>query len=108
MVGTGTAGSSTQTRPGTRGEDYGREVFENAGEAERVFAIETETTSVFIQAHPDNNDNIFIGWDDNVDSNTGVILEAGAGLSFPVDVSVQNLWAVAAQANDEIRYIALG
>lgn len=108
MVGGGSAGSSGQPRPATSGKSYGREVLESAGDAERLFAIGTDSLSILIQANPDNSDNIFIGWDDEVDSNTGIILEPGDVIGMDLDVENQNVWAVSAAANDDLRFMVMG
>lgn len=106
-MGSGSAGSTGQAKPATKGESYGRQVFEDTNNPESIFALGTDSLSVFIQAHPDNSGRIFLGFDDAVDSNTGIVLEAGDTISISLDLDEQNLWGLPVNANDEVRFMVL-
>lgn len=105
MVGSGSASTTGQVKPATKGETYGRVVLESTSSAERIFALSTDSLSALIQAHPDNTDNIFIGWDSDVDSDSGIVLEPGSNISIDVDLDEQNMWAIPASADDELRVL---
>lgn len=105
MAGSGSAGSTGQSKPSTRGETYGRQVFEEANTPERIFSLGVESVSVLIQAHPDNAGRVFIGFDDGVDSNTGIVISPENNISIDLDLDKQNLYGVANNANDEIRFL---
>lgn len=107
MGASGSADSEGKSVPATSGVAYGREVIESTSSAERIFDLGLETSSVLIQANPNNSDNLFIGWDEDVDSDSGVILEPGDTITIDIDLNVQNVWAIAASSNDDLRFLAM-
>ena len=107
MGASGSADSEGKSVSATAGVAYGREVIESTSSAERIFDLGLETRSVLIQANPGNSDNIFLGWDGDVDSNSGIILEPGDTITIDIDLNVQNVWAIAASSNDDLRFLAM-
>lgn len=105
MVGSGSAGSTGQPKPATEGLDYGRQVFETANSAERIFSLNLKSATILIRAHHDNSDDIFLGWDGDVTTTNGTPLEPGDTFTADLDVDKQNIWGVAETANDEVRFL---
>jgi hypothetical protein len=107
MAGGGVPSTSGKNKPATSGTTYGRQVLESTTEAERIFSLGIESTSVLIQANPNNSDVVYVGWDNSVDADSGVILEAGTSISLDVDLSQQNVFALPASADDDVRFLVM-
>lgn len=85
--------------------DYGVESFTSADEAERLVDLGNETESILVLAPPGNGGIIYLGFDDEVDSNNGIPLDAGSGVSFDIDTDQLGLFAAADTIGDEARWI---
>lgn len=107
MAGGASSTTTGKDRPATLGVTYGRQVFESTSDAERIFPLGLETNAIFIQANPDNSDNIYVGWDDEVTSNTGIVLEPGDFFGIGVNLDDQNVWGIPDTADDDVRFIAM-
>lgn len=94
-------------QPSTNGEGYDRTQLANGGEPERIFPVNLESGAIIIIAHPDNAGRIHLGFDDSVDANTGLTIEAGNGISFGLNVSEQPIFFVGPNAGDEVRWMAI-
>lgn len=90
--------------PATSG-DYESSSFTAANEPERVVGIGTETESILIFADTGNSGTLYVGFDDDVSTSTGIPLVAGAGLSFDIDTNQLGLFIVADTIGDGYRYI---
>lgn len=99
-------GSNELNQPSTHGADYDSEVLENADDPESI-STGTESGSLILQAHPDNAGRVFVGWDSDVTSNNGFVLAAGDVLSIDIDLSSQQVFVVANNANDEVRFLVM-
>lgn len=99
-------GGEGRTQPATEGPAFGVRDFTGTTDPEPIFPVGTVTGSVLVQANPNNGDNIFIGWDDTVDATNGIIMEPGDTITIDIDTSDQNLFAVPANAADELRFLA--
>lgn len=92
--------------PSNDGRAYTSVTLDTAGEAESLLPATTETGSVAIRAWNLNGAAIYIGWDENVTISTGFPLENGESLSFEIDNSEQQIWAVGEQDNETVKVIA--
>lgn len=102
--GANTAGRSVPANVGVAADV---EIFENADDSERIFDLGTETTSIIVRANPNNSGNVFIGFSESVDSNSGFLLEPGDSITLAIDVNEVPVWGIAATANDEVRFMAI-
>lgn len=101
--GASTAGASTPSNEGTNGV----EVLESTTDAERILDVGIETTSVSIRAPSDNAGDVFLGFDEDVDSSDGYPLEPGDAISLDIDISNAPMFAIPNNANDEVRFLAI-
>lgn len=88
--------------PASEGDTV-RVTFDSANEQELVFPAGVETSSIIIQAHPNNSDLIYVkltGGDDQAES---LVLEAGDSLGIDIDVSANPIYAEALNTADELR-----
>lgn len=103
----GSISLSGKDTPSTEGVGYGRQVFSTAQDAERIFALGQETGAVLVRANPDNSDDIYVGFDDDVDNNNGFPLQKGESIEMDMDIDKQNLWGYAMSANDDVRFLLI-
>lgn len=82
-------------------------VFDAANSEESLFSLTDEVSSILIQAHPSNAGNIYIGFDDTLTSDNGVVLEAGASLAMEMDTFNQQIYALADNVGDDVRYFSM-
>lgn len=92
--------------PANDGKDYGEYVIPNPPEPDELFQVPVRTGSVSIIAHPNNSGWIYIGWDDEVDSQSGFILTAGMSISVDLDIRSQEIFITGDTSGDSVRYIA--
>lgn len=87
------ANTSTQglSQPATDGVEYGQITLDNSDPVS-AFGTGERTTSITIVADPGNGDNIYIGWDSDVDETSGIPLEAGSSFSADLDVAQQEVY----------------
>lgn len=104
MPSTSTTG---KTPPATKGTGYGVTILANAGEVYEAIPLDVESNTWAIRANPNNSGIIYFGWDDNVSTGNGFPLQAGDNLSISLDNQEQQVYASAASAGDELRYIAV-
>lgn len=95
-------GISGQDQPDNNAAN-GQEIIQNADQPQVL--LTEDSGSVAVQAHPDNNGTIYIGFSDDVDSITGFPLAAGSGVSMDLDVSEQPLWVVSSTVGDVAAWI---
>lgn len=112
------SGGGGRSQPATEGVEYGRVTFDNDvndpaanQDPETVFNIGEITGAVLVQA-PDGNviantSDIYLGWDDDVDETSGIILTPGDTISFDIDASDQNLFAIPEDDSDELRIMTI-
>lgn len=108
MVGpTGSASTTGKQSPSTVGTDYNAETFSDADESQSVFDLETQSGSIIVRAHPDNDGIVYLGWDEEVTTENGFPLEAGDAITVDINVGSQGLFGVADTDGDELRYMAV-
>lgn len=102
-------GVSTQGKDVGAQEGVDYDVFQiaDANEAEDIFTIGTETSSIVLRAPSGNSGPIYIGFDDNVTTSDGFPIPADTGISIDIDVSQQAIFAVSGNVGDELRYLAI-
>ena len=71
---------------------------------QRAIPAGIETGSFALRAW-DNNETIYIGYDETVDDATGFPMEDGEVISVDLNAAVQGVFFFAEQAGDGIRYI---
>lgn len=102
----GSISTSGQEPPSNRGAGYDRVLFTNTNEPERLISAATETSSVLLRTNPDNNGVIYVGFDDDVTTQTGFPMEPGDAITISIDVAEEGIWGVADTQNDDLRWIA--
>lgn len=93
--------------PSTEGVEYEAGTVTNGEDPETVFSEVDSTDAVIVVADPGNGDNIYFGWDDQVDETTGVPLQAGQSVSFDLDVTEQNIYVMTDTGTQAYRYASL-
>lgn len=101
------SGSDNST-PATDGRDYGVTVVDgDDADPTLVMPADLDTGSYLIVADPENGDIVYLGWDDKVETSTGIPLEKGNSFSVDIDNSEQQIYAVAPSGTTlQLRYIA--
>lgn len=92
--------------PATEGTAYGRTELQG-DDVEIVIPVDTESTSWVVRAEPSNNDPVYLGWDEELETSNGMILQAGENISIDMDNSAQELRAVSDTVGDAVRYLAV-
>lgn len=87
---------------------YGAIQIAIANDPKRVIDLGTETSAVALKANPENDGIIVVGFDDNVTTSTGFILEAGQGLSIDLDANQAPIYVAGDTPGDDVRWIATG
>lgn len=100
-------GMSGSEKPPTDGTEYGVVSLSAVGEPELVFQLGTESKTVAIRAEEGNNSQIYLGWDDDVDSNNGFPLYQGEMITMELDVSSQEIYMDGDSVGDSVRVIAI-
>lgn len=112
------AGGGGEGRPqaATEGVSYGRVNFDNDvndpavdQDPEVVIPVGDQTGSIIVQS-PDgdtisNNSDIYLGWDDEVDETSGLVLTPGESISIDLNAAAQNLFAIPEDDSDELRFM---
>lgn len=88
------------------GKDYGEYVIPSPPEPDELFQVPVRTGSVAVVAHPNNSGFIYLGWDEELDSQNGFILTAGMSISVDLDIRQQDLFITGDDGGDSVRYIA--
>lgn len=96
--------------PSTDGKENRRVLFEEYTESNDVEpTLVTDpgvsTGSIVMRCPATNEGGIFIGWGEDVTLENGYPLYARDGLGIDLDVSVQDIYAVADTAADELRIL---
>lgn len=107
-------GGEGRPQPATEGVSYGRVTFNDDVndpdfDPEVVIPVGDLTGSVLVQA-PDgdvisNNSDVYLGWDDDVDETSGLVLTPGESLSIDINAAAQNLFAIPEDDTDELRFM---
>jgi len=101
-----TVGGNPQDSPSTEGAGYGAVTLPAANQPTEAVPSTTETTSVLIRADINNSGAIYIGYDDQVTTANGLILDSGESVSLNLDISSQDIYFVGANAGDQVRWLA--
>lgn len=91
----------------TEGTSYGEKLFDGSSDPEIVIPIGDESSSWIIKALSSNTGDVYVGWDDDVDSSNGFPLASGEAVSVDLDNSNQNVWAVSDNSNEGVRFLAV-
>lgn len=89
------------------GRYYGAVTIASNNSTARVLSSDVETGSVAVRAPETNDEPVYIGFDDDADSNSGFPLYAGDVVSLDINSSYQGLWVYAEFSGQEIRVMAL-
>ena len=89
----------------TVGVEYGTVILDNANEPKPIFGTGVSTRYASIKASADNSDQVFLGWDSDVEFGDGIELSPTESFSLPLDVTQQQVWAVADDALDRVYFI---
>lgn len=100
-----TVGGEGRSTPATEGETHDVVTITSANDPVRILSPAVETGSYALRAW-NTTQPVFIGWDEDVGTDDGFPLEAGDVISFEMDNSEQQIWAVSAEAGAEVRVIA--
>jgi len=98
--------------PPSKGSAYGRTILAEQGIAQRVISSEVKTGSVLINSYTGDDDNegnegvIYIGFDEDVDDESGFPLEPGQSIGLDIQNRSQGIWAYAEVPGDQVRFIA--
>lgn len=99
----GTSGIDT---PATDGTAYGATTAPAANENGIILPAGTQTGSYIITAPQGNGGTVYLGWDSDVDNNTGLPLLPGRSISVDLDNSRQEIYGYFTNGTDELRYLA--
>lgn len=97
-----------RTPPSANGVFDGAIAGDSAGDVERVVPEGTETGSVIVQATKSggNSGIVAIGFSEDVDQTSGILLKDGDIFTVDLDVSSQGLYVHFDTAGDQIRVMA--
>lgn len=93
--------------PASEGAAYGRSELEGSNEPELLLPVGSETTSWILKAESGNNSTIYVGWDEDVDVDTGFPLGPKESLSVDLNNVNQPVWGVSNDSGDAVRFIAV-
>lgn len=97
--------------PPTNGTEYGRVLFQaytdtNDIEPTQVFDPTQDVGSIAIRCPASNNGAVYIGWDEDVNTDNGFPLYKRDSFGLDLNVKSQPIYAVAEVDADEVRVIA--
>lgn len=103
------ASASTQglSQPATDGVEYGQ-VSLNNNSPQSVFGTGERTTSILIVALPANGSQVFVGFDSDVDQNSGIPLEAGDSFGMDLDVAEQEVFVMTNSPTQTVAVMSVG
>ena len=101
----GGAGTGTPTPANTDGVEYGQVDIGTTPEV--PFSESQETAFILARSDPNNGDDIFWGWDDSVDSNSGIVLQAGEDLSMGLNVEDQSIYFVSSSGTQTLHIASM-
>jgi len=85
-------GGNSKSVPATEGVEFGSDTISASSGSKPIFGGNLESRSIIILADLDNDNPVFLGWDDGVSPSNGIKLSPGASLSIDLDVSEQNVF----------------
>lgn len=99
------SGGSGKSPTNQEGVEYGQ--VDVGTTATSLFGIGNKTDSIVVRSLPGNGDITYIGWDSDVDSGSGFPLEAGDSLSVEIDVSSQEVYAIANSGTQTLAILSM-
>jgi hypothetical protein len=86
-----------------KGAGYDGKTLNSTTDPERLVSIGTETRSIAIIAETGR---IYVGFDDNLDSDNGFPLDEGVSISLDLDVNQEDIYVLPEASGNDVRWIA--